>query len=60
MKAFSRILRSEDYGGLLRGVNGRVDDETKVKREPPTQHGTLALYGVHAGHSVNIPRSVGY
>jgi len=44
VKAFSHTLRSEDYGGLLCGVNAPAGDETKVKREHPTQRGTLALY----------------
>jgi hypothetical protein len=44
VKAFSRRLRSEDYGGLLSGVNAHPDDETKVRREHPTQCGTLTLY----------------
>jgi hypothetical protein len=44
VKAFSRRLRSEDYGGLLSGVNAHADDETKVRREHPTQCGTLTLY----------------
>jgi hypothetical protein len=43
VKAFSRTLRSEDYGGLLSGVNAHPDDETKVRRENPTQRGTFAL-----------------
>jgi hypothetical protein len=44
VKAFSRRLRSEDYGGLLSGVNAHPDDETKVRREHPTQRGTFTLY----------------
>ena len=40
MKAFSGRLRSEDYVGLLCGVNAHPDDETKVKRDNPTECGT--------------------
>jgi len=42
VKAFSGRLRSEDYVGLLCGVNAHPDDETKVKRDDPTECGTYA------------------
>ena len=47
VKAFSRRLRSEDYGGLLCGVNVRAEEETKVRRHP-TSTGPRAVLAVHA------------
>jgi hypothetical protein len=43
VKALSRRLWSEDYVGLLSGVNAQPNDETKVRRGNPTERGTFAL-----------------